>query len=136
MDQSEGPYGSIVLTYRLKEKPTIHEIKIKGNDAISEDDIKEAIELKQYQIADMTRIRDTADKIRQLYTDKGYFLAEVSYRLVPAKDDGPQEDDTLRNAGIVPEENFRPRCLKGLSWLMLFLRLLNSLKLKSKAFHS
>lgn len=130
VDQSEGPDGSVVLTYRLKEKPTIHEVKIEGNDAISEDDIKEAIELKQYQIADMTRIRDTADKIRQLYTDKGYFLAEVSYRLVPAKDDGPQEDDTLRNAGIVPERKFSPQVPKGVELVDVVFTIVEQPKIK------
>src|SRR5438552_10578141 len=71
------------LTVLVSEKPAVREIKLEGNEELSRDDFKEAIEIKQFQILDPEAVRRTAKKMQEKYVEKGYFLAEVTWRLDP-----------------------------------------------------
>lgn len=76
--------GAVELEYRLSEIPTIFDIKTIGNKALSKDEIKESLAgLENYQVAKPERLRAAAEKIRELYVSKGYFLATVTYSLKP-----------------------------------------------------
>jgi outer membrane protein insertion porin family len=76
-----GPRGGMVVTFHVTEKPTIHDVIIDGNDDVSTDDIKGAIDVKPLQMVDEGRLRDNARKIERLYTDKGFYLVEVRHDL-------------------------------------------------------
>ncbi|HKC58838.1 MAG TPA: outer membrane protein assembly factor BamA [Myxococcales bacterium] len=71
------------LTVLVSEKPAVREIKLEGNAELSRDDLKETIEVKQFQILDPEGVRKSAKKMQEKYVEKGYFLAEVSWRLDP-----------------------------------------------------
>jgi outer membrane protein insertion porin family len=71
------------LTVLVSEKPAVRDIKLEGNEELSRDDFKEAIEIKQFQILDPEAVRRTAKKMQEKYVEKGYFLAEVTWRLDP-----------------------------------------------------
>lgn len=74
------PTGAVDLIYKLVEIPTIFQIKITGNDALSEDEVKESItSLNNYHVAKPSRLKEHADKIREFYVSKGYYLATVDY---------------------------------------------------------
>ncbi len=103
VEEEDGPQKSIVLNYVLTEKPTIHQIRIDGNDAISEDDIKDVIDLKAYQVADIPRIRGNLDKIKNLYMEKGYFLADVSYEVVKTKAEDIEKNEEQRPKVMAPD---------------------------------
>ncbi len=76
------PSGAIVLRYELSEIPTIFQIKTVGNVAFNEDEIKESIAgLENYHVAKMSRIKENAEKIRDFYVSKGYFLATVDFKI-------------------------------------------------------
>lgn len=70
-----------VLTYMVEERPSVKEVKIKGNDKVSNDDVKEAIDIKADSILNYDKIRRNVDKISNVYVEKGYFLADVDYEL-------------------------------------------------------
>ncbi len=103
VEESVGPSDSVILTYRLSEKPTIHEIHIEGSQAITQDDIKEVIDLRAFHVADIARIRDNVEKIRKLYVDKGYFLAEVEYRVEKTTQD--QLDKNIEGGLLVDDKH-------------------------------
>lgn len=93
--------GAIKLEYRLTEIPTIFDIKVEGNKALSLDEIKENLEgLENYQVAKSERLQKAAEKIRELYISKGYFLANVSYTLKNTS----EEDIKKREAQSVNEK--------------------------------
>jgi outer membrane protein insertion porin family len=73
----------IIYVIRVKERPAVREIKLEGNEELSRDDFKETIDLKAYSILDLDAVRRNAKKIQEKYVEKGYFLAEVTYRLDP-----------------------------------------------------
>lgn len=79
-----GPDNSVILIYDLREKPAVVNVIIEGNEDVTEDDIREVIDIKPFQVLDVRRVRSNVDKIQKLYVDKGFFLAEVTYELRPS----------------------------------------------------
>lgn len=76
------PSGAYLVEYRLTENPTIFQIKTKGNEALSDEEVKEALAaLENYQGATKWRLQTNAEKLRELYISKGYFLAETKYAI-------------------------------------------------------
>src|SRR5262245_38489456 len=71
------------LTVLVSEKPAVRDIKLEGNEELSRDDLKETIEIKQFQILDADAVRRSAKKMQEKYVEKGYFLAEVTSRFDP-----------------------------------------------------
>lgn len=71
----------IALSFVVDERPAIGEIVYVGNDAVETSDIEEKVTLKQGAILSVPEVRGQVDKIRDLYAEKGFFLAEISYAL-------------------------------------------------------
>lgn len=81
-----GP-GGVVLVYTVRERPTIRKIVVEGNSKIKLDDINEQLDLKLNSILDVGAVRANVEKVKQLYVEKGFFLAEVTYGLRPVEDE-------------------------------------------------
>jgi len=79
--------SGVVLTYIVKERPTIRKIVVEGNSKIKLDDINEQLDLKLNAILDLGAVRANVEKVKQLYVEKGFFLAEVTYGLRPVEDE-------------------------------------------------
>jgi outer membrane protein insertion porin family len=73
--------GGIGLIYVVREKPTVRRITIEGNDDVSKDDIKDVIDLRPFTILNEARIKRNIQKIKDLYVEKGFYLADVTHRL-------------------------------------------------------
>ncbi|MEM1348279.1 MAG: POTRA domain-containing protein, partial [Myxococcota bacterium] len=71
----------VVLTFDVEEKPAISEVVYEGNKELDEEDIKEVVDLRRFQILDVSKVKANAEKIRGLYLEKGYYLAEVDYEV-------------------------------------------------------
>lgn len=78
----EDALDGVNLIIRVKEKPAIRDIRIEGEKKVTTEDIKEVMNLKPYAILDMAKVASNAQKIEELYLDKGFFLAEVETRIV------------------------------------------------------
>jgi outer membrane protein insertion porin family len=78
----------VYLRVLVRERPNIKEIEFSGNDAISSEDLTEAlsVEVKTGTILSYAAIRRGVQKLRDKYAEEGYFLAEVSYEVVPQRD--------------------------------------------------
>jgi outer membrane protein insertion porin family len=75
------PQGGVAYVVRVEERPTIREVKLQGLKELSKDDFKETLDLKTNSIVDVEQVRKNASKIQQKYVDKGFFLAEVTWKL-------------------------------------------------------
>jgi outer membrane protein insertion porin family len=75
----------VELRFVVRERPSIATITFEGNDEISKDDLNEGVELKPNTILSLPAVRRTVQKIRDMYAEKGYFLAEVQHEVVPQK---------------------------------------------------
>jgi len=70
--------GNLVdLIFRVKEKPTIVEVAIVGNAEVKEDDIKEQVSIKSFEILNHGKIRESQEKLQKFLEDKGFLLAKV-----------------------------------------------------------
>ena len=70
-----------VLTYTVKEKPYVREIKIEGNAQLARDKIETALGVTPRTILDRGRVAEGVDKVRKLYNEQGYVNAKVDYAL-------------------------------------------------------
>ncbi len=77
VDVEETQAGKKV-TFLVREKPSIRKITLVGNKKVSDDKIREVIDLKQYTIINDQRLKENVEKIKALYAQKGYLDAEVS----------------------------------------------------------
>jgi outer membrane protein insertion porin family len=83
MDISDTPEGR-VLTVIVKEKPAIKDILVEGNRKVKKDKILEVMNLKPFSVASENAIKEDINKVEQLYREKGYYEAHITYELVPA----------------------------------------------------
>lgn len=70
-----------ILLFKLKEKPIISKITFSGNDEINDDDLKEQIKTKEFNILDISTLKNDVLLLQKHYEEKGYFLALASYQV-------------------------------------------------------
>jgi len=75
----------ISLMFLVRERPNIAAVEFEGNDEIDTDDLAEAIEVKPNTILGYPAIARSVQKIRDLYAEQGYFLAEADSEVLPQK---------------------------------------------------
>lgn len=68
-----------VLTYTIKEKPYIREVKIQGASQVSKEKIESAFGVGARTILDRTKVAEGVDKVRKLYNEQGYVNAAIDY---------------------------------------------------------
>lgn len=73
--------GQNILLFKLKEKPIISKIQFDGNDEINDDDLKEQIKTREFNILDISTLKNDVQLLQKHYEEKGYFLAQASYKL-------------------------------------------------------
>lgn len=84
-DMIEGDSGKI-LTIRIVEKPTVKEYFLEGNKKLDHDKLLEVMDLAPNRILSASKIKANIAKIKKLYSDEGYFMADVDYVVGPEKD--------------------------------------------------
>src|SRR5919106_1250319 len=68
-----------VLTYAVKEKPYIREVKIQGASQVTKEKIESAFGVGARTILDRAKVADGVDKVRKLYSEQGYVNVAVDY---------------------------------------------------------
>lgn len=74
--------GKNILLFKLKEKPIISKLSFEGNDEISDDDLKQQIKTKEFNILDISTLKNDLLLLQKHYEEKGFFLATATYELV------------------------------------------------------
>ncbi|MCG3174860.1 MAG: Outer membrane protein assembly factor BamA [Myxococcota bacterium] len=83
VDFEESPKG-LVVTFIVAEKPMVAGVKVTGNDDLDIEEINKVVDVRPSSILDISRIKQNTAKIQELYTQKGFLLAEVRFRLEDA----------------------------------------------------
>ena len=65
----------------LREKPAIKKIYVAGNDEVALSKINEVLDIKKEQILDLAKLKKNVEKIKDLYVEKGFYMAEVTYEV-------------------------------------------------------
>lgn len=71
-----------ILLFRLVEKPIISKIIFADNDEIGDDDLKEQIKTKEFNILDISTLKNDVLLLQKHYEEKGYFLAQAKYEII------------------------------------------------------
>lgn len=79
--------GKNILVLRLKEKPIVSAIKFEGNNEVSSDDLKEVLKTKEFTILDISTVKADVKGLGKTYEEKGFYLAQIDYKVVKAKGD-------------------------------------------------
>ncbi len=77
----DGPQPKLIVV--VEEKPAIRKVETKGSEELSEDDLKDLVKIRPFSILNMEEVRGTARRIQEKYVEKGFFLAEVTPKVVP-----------------------------------------------------
>jgi outer membrane protein insertion porin family len=70
-----------VLTYTVKEKPYVREVKVQGNTEVGKEKIETALGLVPRSVLDRSKVIEGVEKVRKLYSDQGYGNARVDYAI-------------------------------------------------------
>ncbi|MFO7179771.1 MAG: outer membrane protein assembly factor BamA [Pseudomonadota bacterium] len=76
----------VALRFLVRERPSVAAVEFEGNDEIDDEEFAEAIEVKPDTVLSRPAVRRAIQKIRDMYAEKGYFLAEAESEIVPQKD--------------------------------------------------
>lgn len=71
----------VVLIYSVQEKAIVREITFEGNKELTTEKLKEALEFRQNSVFSPKDLAKSVAKIKKLYGDEGYYLAEVQTEL-------------------------------------------------------
>ena len=75
--QIETVDGKPVLEYLVQEKPVVREVRIEGAKELSAEKVREAFDIKPNTIFSAKELQKGIKKVKKLYADEGYYLAEV-----------------------------------------------------------
>jgi len=78
----QEPEG-VVLIYRVKEKPVVVDLRIRGNKEVKKDEILDVIDVKEGRIIELDKVKKSAEAIEKLYSQKGFVARKVSYDIEP-----------------------------------------------------
>ncbi len=75
------------LIYTVRERPVIAEIEFSGNERISTKDLEDVTKVKEWSILDVNKVNQDVARIQKHYEEKGFYLAKVSFDVVPTGED-------------------------------------------------
>ncbi|HEX3035541.1 MAG TPA: outer membrane protein assembly factor BamA [Thermodesulfobacteriota bacterium] len=73
----------LVLTYNVKEKPIVVDLRIRGNEEIKSDKILEVVEIREGRIIELQKVSRSADAVNKLYSSEGFIETEVDFSIEP-----------------------------------------------------
>ena len=82
METENGPTG-MVVTFRVVEKPSIGKIVFSGNEELDDEDLQKEVGINLYSILDNNEVRQSINRLREVYKDKGYYNVEIEETTEP-----------------------------------------------------
>ena len=80
IETEECPGGKSV-TFKVSEKPSIGKIKLLGTKKIDQKDLMEVLGIKKYSIINRKAIKDSIERLKDHYHQKGYYHVEIIERI-------------------------------------------------------
>ncbi|MBN2283082.1 MAG: outer membrane protein assembly factor BamA [Deltaproteobacteria bacterium] len=77
---TESPEG-LVIRLSVQEMPLVSEVNVAGNDDVKKEDITAVITVEAHEVLNLDKVADSVENIKNLYKNKGFYNAEVTYRI-------------------------------------------------------
>lgn len=78
-DVAAGPDKSVVVTFKVKERPLVRAVSIEGNEKVKTDELEGALRIRPHTILDPEKARGGIEAAKKLYAEKGYLDASITY---------------------------------------------------------
>ena len=91
---------SVLLEYKVVEKPTVAEVLFEGNQELKSEDLEKEIGIKNYEILNTTKIKEAVAKLEKHYEDKGFYLVKIEPIIEDVK-----KDETVRIRFVIIEND-------------------------------
>jgi outer membrane protein insertion porin family len=72
--------GKTILTYWVKERPLIREIRTEGHKGLSKDEMENALKVRPRTILNPVKIRAGVENAKREFEKKGFLDADITYR--------------------------------------------------------
>jgi outer membrane protein insertion porin family len=82
IETKEGAKGERVI-FHVTEKPSIGKIVFEGNKKIKDDDLRKELGVKIYSILDENQVKQSTNRLKEFYRQKGYYNAVVEEHTEP-----------------------------------------------------
>jgi outer membrane protein insertion porin family len=73
--------GHIVVTFDIKERPRVKEVKFEGRRKMKRKAIEEVVKVAAGERLSLSRLKADVEAMKKLYFEKGYRFADISYKL-------------------------------------------------------
>lgn len=70
--------GNLIVRIVVDENPVLDELSFKGNRHIKEKELREELGIREGDIVSQSKIFDSVQKIKELYSKKGFLLTEIT----------------------------------------------------------
>jgi outer membrane protein insertion porin family len=77
----------VIVTVTVLERPEVEEVVVEGEDEVEEDKIREKIGLDERSIFSVQAALADVEKVRALYAEEGFFLADVTWETAARPND-------------------------------------------------
>lgn len=81
--ETEEEANGVKVIFHVSEKPSIGKIVFKGNKKFKDKDLRKELGLKQYSILDQTQVKQSVNRLKDFYRQKGYYNAEIKEKTEP-----------------------------------------------------
>lgn len=98
---SEDTENGKTIIFHVEEKPMVKAVQVLGNKKVKLDDVQEVIEAKPRTILDLNKVNADVARIKKLYMDKGYFQADIDFKVKPMANDMVGIDYSIREGEII-----------------------------------
>lgn len=115
--------GGIKLVFHVIENKTVGKLKVVGNKKIDDEEIQDALKIRENDLLDKAKIAATKRAIFSLYEEKGYYLADIKSRTEPFDEEAGQVELVLtidenrpvkvRRIHFIGNKKFSDRKLRG-----------------------
>ena len=79
-ETEDGAKGKVVI-FNVREKPSIAQIVFEGNEEEKDKKLKEEVGIKEYSILNRGEIKQSVNRLREYYHQKGYYNVEIEERI-------------------------------------------------------
>ena len=70
--------GATVLTFKVKERPLVRNIRFEGNEELKTDKLREVVTIKVPDIYDPFAVAKSVDMVKAEYVNEGYYAAVIT----------------------------------------------------------
>lgn len=102
----DGPEGRVVV-FDVTEKPTIAAVGFSGNTVFDDEEMRENITLKAGDVLNLARVQTDAQILEDLYKEKNYHNAEVTYAINRTDNNQANVEFTVAEGDAISVETIR-----------------------------